>query len=209
MLQHHDHEKKHGRNPQGTWTRWGSGAEMESRCKRDPVCLISARLFIVHLWPGGKQKIHSGEVCEVCKHVLQRQTEHDRTSFDRQSFDVLCILCSCRRQQTEMQLCIISTLHGCRFTSVDVSLSRSLCPCMPVFILAIGLKMSHPHNSVSLFPRQLLREQLSGTDCCCKVSAPPDRATHNASQHNTRLSSHQVVSLHAASQCNTSQRNTF
>ena len=61
---------------------------------------------------------------------------------------------------------------------------HSRCPALPLTPPLLPW-MLRQHNGLSLFPRRLLREQLSGIKLCCKVNSPPDPATHHASQHNT------------------------
>ncbi len=137
----------------------------------------------------------AGEV-QVCKH-----TPRDRAWWDLtwQDFEFISLWYADdrggKKKAAEICLRVIGTLCVCRFIYVSLHLCVvvsvfCVCVCVCVCKHACFLRMLHPHNSLSLFPRQLLREQLSGTDCCCKVSSPPDQAIHHATQHH--LSSHQV-----------------
>lgn len=95
-------------------------------------------------------------------------------------------------------------IHASPHTHVSVS-AVIACPRLPASIPRIMLffqRASAPHNSVSLFPRQLLREQLSGTDCRVKVSAPPDRASDQrfTAPHTRPFFSSQVGWIYAALQ---------
>lgn len=87
-----------------------------------------------------------------------------------------------------MNVCCVCPRSSHVTASQCDSFSCFVCVCVSMRAWRpLYLRLLHPHNSLSLFPRQLLREQLSGTERCCKVGSPPDRATRHASrQHNTR-----------------------
>lgn len=116
------------------WSRDGKQVE-----KRSSVADICQAFYSTSLTWWQTENTLWWSVCsqwwsEVCKHVLQRQTEHDRTSLMTLLIDKASMYCtcSCRRQQTEMQLCIISTQHlvgSRRSMCYSAVLSVLVCPC--------------------------------------------------------------------------------